>query len=58
MSPNKYCKGLRTAVLALLLALTATAGAQTVAIKNNLLYDATLTPNIGLEVRLGSHSSL
>ena len=26
-------------------------------IKNNLLYDATLTPNIGLEVKIGSRSS-
>lgn len=27
-------------------------------LKNNLLYDATLTPNIGAEVRLGSRSTL
>lgn len=31
--------------------------AQQIAIKTNLLYDATLTPNIGMELSSGSHSS-
>ena len=30
------------------------AGAQTLALRTNLLYDATLSPNLGAEVRLGS----
>ncbi len=30
------------------------AGAQTLALRNNLLYDATLTPNIGAELRIDS----
>lgn len=32
--------------------------AQEVGIKNNLLYDATLTPNLGLEIGLGKKSTL
>lgn len=32
--------------------------AQTVGLKTNLLYDATTTPNLGLEVSLGGHSSV
>lgn len=32
--------------------------AQKVAIKNNLIYDATLTPNLGLEIGLSSRSTL
>ncbi len=32
--------------------------AQHVSLKNNLLYDATLTPNIGVEVMTDSHNSL
>ncbi len=31
---------------------------QNVAIKNNLLYDATITPNLGLEIGMGKHFSL
>ena len=33
------------------------ANAQTVGIKTNLLYDATLTPNIGAEVALGRRTT-
>jgi len=47
----------------ILFALTAfiwsiTSYSQTVAIKNNLLYDATLTPNLGLEFGLAKKSTL
>lgn len=43
--------------LGLMLVATA-AQAQSVSIKNNLLYDATLTPNLGLEVKTGRRSTL
>lgn len=38
----------------LLSLITTRAGAQTLALRTNLLYDATLSPNLGAEVRLGS----
>ena len=34
-----------------------TAGAQKVAVRNNLLYDLTLTPNLGIDVKLGDQWS-
>ena len=34
--------------------ITTRAGAQTLALRTNLLYDATLSPNLGVEVRLDS----
>ena len=34
------------------------ASGQKVIVKNNLVYDATLTPNIGLEIGLGPSTSL
>lgn len=43
--------------LAMTVSLSA-AFAQKVSIKNNLLYDATLTPNLGVEFSLGSKSTL
>lgn len=47
MSHHKHTKRL-TLAAATILALTA--GAQTVGIKSNLLYDAALSPNLGIEV--------
>ncbi len=41
-------------VLLLLSLIITKASAQTVALRTNLLYDATLSPNLGAEVRLGS----
>ncbi len=41
-------------VLLLLSLITTRASAQTLALRTNLLYDATLSPNLGAEVRLGS----
>jgi hypothetical protein len=38
----------------LLSLITTRAGAQTLALRTNLLYDATLSPNLGVEVRLDS----
>lgn len=45
-------------LLALAACFTATpkAQAQSVAVKTNLLYDATLTPNLGVEMGLGNAS--
>ncbi|MCD7900705.1 MAG: DUF3575 domain-containing protein [Bacteroides sp.] len=40
------------------ISLSAALWGQKVAIKNNLLYDATLTPNLGLEIALGKKSTL
>ena len=46
--------------LALILTLASllTANAQKVALKTNLLYDATSTPNLGAELALGKKSTL
>lgn len=41
------------ALLVLLMAITTTTASAQLAIKTNLLYDATTTPNIGIEVGLG-----
>lgn len=41
-------------VLALLLLVTCRLGAQSLALRTNLLYDATLTPNVGAELRIDS----
>jgi len=46
------------AIAVVLLALPATAHAQQVALKTNLLYDATTTPNLGLEVGVGRKGSV
>ena len=52
-------KMLRRAVVAFLFLLMTTATfAQKVTVSNNLLYDATLTPNLRVGVRLSSHWSL
>lgn len=47
-------------VIAMLLFLTVpqTGTAQSVTLRNNLLYDATLTPNLGLEIRTSTHWTL
>ena len=47
-------------VIAMLLFLTVpqTGSAQSVTLRNNLLYDATLTPNLGLEIRTSTHWTL
>ncbi|MCC8146813.1 MAG: DUF3575 domain-containing protein [Bacteroidales bacterium] len=42
----------------ILLIFSATIHAQKVAVKNNLLYDATLTPNLGMEFDVGKKSTL
>ena len=42
------------ALIALSLLCATTGSAQVVSVRNNLLYDATLTPNLGLELRLDS----
>ncbi|HCO68273.1 MAG TPA: DUF3575 domain-containing protein [Dysgonomonas sp.] len=41
-----------------LLAITLSGYSQHVGIKNNLIYDATLTPNLGLEIALGKKTTL
>ena len=42
----------------LMLAFSMSLSAQHVGIKNNLLYDATLTPNLGIEIGLGKKTTL
>ncbi len=44
--------------VALALALAASASAQKLALKNNLLYDATYTPNLALELGIGPKATL
>ncbi len=44
--------------LAVMLPLSLSADAQQIAVKNNLLYDATLTPNLGVEVATGNRTSV
>ncbi len=51
-------KYIRATVLMLFVSLTITTQSQTVVLRNNLLYDASLTPNLGLDVRLDSTWSL
>ena len=46
------------ALLLLVVSALLTVEAQDVSLKHNLLYDATLTPNLGLEVAVGQRSSL
>lgn len=46
------------ACMILLLCMTPAIRAQKVAVKTNLLYDATTTPNIGAELQTGRHTSL
>ena len=45
-------------LLGLALFLSASLSAQKIALKNNLLYDATTTPNLALEFALGKRSTL
>ena len=40
------------------LLITSALSAQKIGVKNNLLYDATLTPNLGLEIGLGAKTTL
>ena len=49
MSNNRFVKNV---ILLVWLCICANGYSQTVVLKNNLLYDATLTPNIGIEVKL------
>lgn len=52
-------KGLRHLMLVVLVFLTSlTVGAQNITLSNNLLYDATLTPNLRLGFRLSNHWSM
>ena len=44
--------------LSMALFLTQMLSAQKLAVKNNLIYDATLTPNLGLEIGLGKKTTL
>ena len=53
MIAEKFLHGLLATILLLILTTTASHGQQ-VALRNNLLYDATLTPNLGIELRLDS----
>ena len=46
------------ATMALLFVLNTHASAQQVALKTNLLYDATATPNLGMEVGIGKKHSM
>lgn len=45
-------------LLALMIIFSLPSSAQNLAIKNNLLYDATLTPNLGLEFRVAPHATM
>ena len=44
-------------VLIISVAFSGTISAQKVAVRNNLLYDLTLTPNLGIDVKLGDQWS-
>lgn len=44
--------------LLFILGISVTVGSQNIALKNNLLYDATTTPNLALEIGLGKKTSL
>lgn len=48
----------KSIIIFILISLPAVIWAQRFAIKNNLLYDATLTPNLGIEMSLGKKSTL
>ena len=52
---NNFYKWL--CLFVVLLTLSPSASAQQIAIKNNLLYDATLTPNLGMEIGVGKKHS-
>ena len=58
MNHNTFGRRRTLALLGCTLGWCVSALAQSVSIKTNLLYDATLTPNIGAEVALGRHSSV
>ena len=58
MRTHKNYKIFKALAALLLLAMTSTANAQKVSISNNLLYDATLTPNLRVGVRVAPHWSL
>lgn len=51
-------KSLRTIILLIALMAVSGACAQRYALKNNVLYDATLTPNLGAEVQLDSTTTV
>lgn len=55
---NKECCSKYFVMLLLSFAISLRLSAQRVAVKTNLLYDATLTPNIGVELGLGSKHTL
>lgn len=50
--------GFIIAVIFFMIGLTSGLSAQTIAIKNNVVHDATATPNLGVEVGLGKRLSL
>ena len=54
---KRFCHGIIASVVLILLA-PSPAHAQQVALKTNLLYDATATPNIGMEIGVGKKHSL
>lgn len=49
---------LRLKTLTVTMLCTLAVAAQTTSIKNNLLYDATLTPNLGIETKVGNRSTI
>lgn len=51
-------KKMRIFISFFMLAFSMTLCAQHVGVKNNLLYDATLTPNLGIEIGLGKKTTL
>ena len=55
---NRIFKNVRFLLVLSLLALPSVASAQYVALKTNLLYDATTTPNLALEIGLGKKTTL
>ncbi|MBR1449822.1 MAG: DUF3575 domain-containing protein [Prevotella sp.] len=58
MHTNRTEKGALIVLVFSILTCMNVAAQRTFNIKNNLLYDATLTPNLGIEAAIGQHSSL
>ena len=54
----RSCYGKSTALLLLTFVISLNTMAQRVAVKTNLLYDATLTPNVGIELGMGRKHTL
>lgn len=54
----RSCYGKSAALLLLTFVISLNTMAQRVAVKTNLLYDATLTPNVGIELGMGRKHTL